>query len=338
MCRRGAGWSLRLGCAVFNLSIKEDTIMEENQMEETLLSLLSNCKLCPRECGVNRLSSVHGFCKQGASLFLARAALHFWEEPCISGETGSGTVFFSGCNMQCVFCQNHEIAVSNHGKEVTGERLTEIFLELQEKGANNINLVTPTHFLPQIIISLTAAKNAGLHIPVVYNTSGYEKVESLRLLDGLVDIYLPDFKYVSSELSARMSNAPDYFEVAGKALAEMYHQVGEPIFDEATGLMKKGMIVRHLLLPEQSKDTKKVLRYLHNTFGNSIYISIMNQYTPMPHIAGMEQFMDINRTVTPEEYAKILRFAEALPIDQGFYQEGETQSQSFIPDFSYEGL
>lgn len=299
---------------------------------------LAHCTICPRECGVNRTQGQTGFCRQTSSFSLARAALHLWEEPCISGACGSGAVFFSGCNMQCVFCQNHPIAISNHGREVSPSRLVEIYLELQEKGAANINLVTPTHFLPQIIPTLEKAKNLGLKIPIVYNTSGYEKVESLRELEGLIDIYLPDCKYFSPQLSHRLSSAPDYFEKTSKALDEMYRQVGKPEMDYDTGLMKRGMIVRHLCLPGQAKDTKKVLRYLRNTFGSNIYISIMNQYTPMPQLAALPGMEDLSRSLTQEEYGKILKFAEAIGIEQGFFQEGDTQSQSFIPAFTFEGL
>ena len=208
---------------------------------------------------------------------VARAALHFWEEPCISGEEGSGTAFFSGCNLQCVFCQNHNIAIGQTGQVITTERLSQIFLELQKKGAANINLVTGTHFIPQIVDALTDAKQEGLIIPIIYNSSGYEEVSSLALLEGLVDIYLPDLKYYSSELSLRYSHAADYFVKATSAIAEMFRQVGSPVFDEATGLMKKGIIVSHLLLPGQSKDSKKILRYLHNTYKDDICVSIMNQ-------------------------------------------------------------
>ena len=301
----------------------------------TTSHLLSNCILCPRNCGVNRTTGQIGYCGMPADLRVARAALHMWEEPCISGSMGSGTVFFSGCNLKCVFCQNHSIALGDCGKVITIQRLAEIFLKLQEKGAANINLVTPTHYIPQIRDALLLAKENGLKLPIVYNTGGYEKTESLRLLEGLVDIYLPDLKYFSAELSSAYSHAPDYFQVATTAIAEMYRQVGPSIFDEDTGMMKRGMIVRHLVLPGQTKDSKKVLRYLYETFGEHIYISIMNQYTPLPHVANIPS---LNRCVTTEEYDKIVNFALRLGITNAFIQEGETAEESFIPPFDMEGV
>lgn len=303
--------------------------------EEWVSFLMEDCTLCPRKCHVNRLAGQTGFCGQSAKLTAARAALHFWEEPCISGTNGSGTVFFSGCNLRCVFCQNYDIAHGESGREISLQRLTEIFLELQDKGAHNINLVTPTHFIPQICVALQRAKTLGLSIPIVYNTGSYESVDSLKYLQGLVDIYLPDLKYYSGEVSRNFSHAQDYFSVAIAAIAEMYRQVGSPVFDPANGLMKKGIIVRHLLLPEQTKDAKKILRYLHESYGNDIYVSIMNQYTPLAHVANLTP---LNRRVTPDEYARILKFAEAIGIENGFLQEGETADESFIPAFDYEGL
>lgn len=303
--------------------------------QDTVNNLMSDCTLCPRKCHVNRLAGQTGFCGQTAELTAARAALHYWEEPCISGIAGSGAVFFSGCNLQCVFCQNHNIAIGKSGKVISPERLTEIFLELQGKGAANINLVTGTHFIPQIALSLSSAKTQGLTIPVVYNTGSYEETASLRLLEGLVDIYLPDLKYFSFELSAKYSLAADYFQKAAAAIAEMYRQAGKPVMDSKTGLMQRGVIVRHLLLPGETKDSKKVLRYLHETYGNDIYVSIMNQYTPLEHVA---QISSLNRKVTEEEYGRVLFFAERVGIEQGFYQESGTASESFIPEFDEEGL
>ena len=298
-------------------------------------TLLSNCILCPRKCGVNRLAGQTGYCGANDQIVVARAALHMWEEPCISGNVGSGTVFFGGCNLKCVFCQNHSIAIGDCGKEIPLFRLVEIFLELQAKGAANINLVTPTHYIPQIRDALLLAKEQGLSIPIVYNSGGYESAEALRLLKGLVDIYLPDFKSVSPQLSRHYSHAIDYFEQASFALAEMYAQVGTPLFDDQTGMMKHGMIVRHLLLPGQTKDSKKVLRYLHETYGNNIYISIMNQYTPLPQVAAIPE---LNRKVTSEEYDRVVNFALRLGIENAFIQEGETAEESFIPPFDMEGV
>ncbi len=315
-------------------------------------NFMTECVLCPRKCHVDRTAGRRGYCGQTNKLMAARAALHFWEEPCISGISGSGTVFFSGCNLRCVFCQNHNIALGKVGRPVSMERLAEIFLELQEKGAHNINLVTPTHFIPQIVKALEAAKLQGLSIPIVYNTGSYEEVASLRLLDGLVDVYLPDLKYYSKDLALHFSHAADYFEKATAAIAEMYRQVGTPVitdiqastlqnrneqavYTEAASLLMRGMIVRHLLLPGQTKDTKKVLRYLHETYGDNIYISIMNQYTPLPHVADNPE---LNRRVTSEEYERVLTFADRLGIRNGFYQEGSTAEESFIPTFDGEGL
>lgn len=301
---------------------------------EQLQLHMEDCTLCPRACHVNRRAGQVGFCGQTEELTAARAALHFWEEPCISGTKGSGTVFFSGCSLRCVFCQNHDIALGERGKHISLNRLTDIFLELQDAGAHNINLVTPTHFLPQICAALDKAKTMGLVLPIVYNTGSYEEVSSLRLLEGLIDIYLPDLKYFSPELSMAYSHAPNYFEKATAAIAEMFRQVGTAQFDN-TGIMTKGMIVRHLLLPGQTKDSKKILRYLHETYRNDIYVSIMNQYTPLPQVADIPC---LNRKVTAEEYDRVLRFAEAIGIEQGFSQEGEAADESFIPPFNYEGL
>ena len=297
-------------------------------------SLLSDCTLCPRHCHVNRLLGQAGYCGQ-TTLKAARASLHMWEEPCISGTTGSGTVFFSGCNLRCIFCQNYHIALGEAGKEISATHLAEIFLSLQEQGANNINLVTPTHFVPQILLALQSAKEQGLIIPIVYNSSGYESTETLRLLEGYVDIYLPDFKYMDSALSMQYSHASDYFAKAKEALAEMVRQAGSPVFDPVTGLMKRGVIVRHLLLPGQTKDSKKILRHLHTTYGNQIFISIMNQYTPLPQV---KELPELDRRVSPAEYDRVLDFALRIGIENGFFQEGETASDSFIPEFDERGL
>ena len=321
----------------FSISNSTTSVPGDSISQNTawIREILSDCVLCPRACHVNRLAGQTGYCGQTAELMAARASLHYWEEPCISGTTGSGTVFFSGCNLRCVFCQNHNIALGKAGRVITTEHLVEVFLQLQEQGANNINLVTPTHFLPQIVIALEQAKCQGLHLPIVYNTGSYESVDALRHLEGLVDIYLPDLKYLSAELSAAYSHAPNYYEAACTAIAEMYRQVGDPVIAPDTGLMQRGVIVRHLLLPGQTKDSKKILRYLHETYGDHIYISIMNQYTPLPQVANIEA---LNRTVTPEEYDRVLRFAERIGIERGFRQEGSAASESFIPEFDERGL
>ncbi len=285
------------------------------------------CNLCPRECGVDRTVNT-GFCSVGQTLKISRAALHFYEEPPISAQNGSGTVFFSGCNLRCVYCQNKEISLG-FGKEITVQRLAQIFLELQQKGAHNINLVTPDHFVPQIKNALVLAKQNGLELPIVYNTSGYCNVNTLRLLDGLVDIYLTDFKYFDDSLSLKYSGAKDYKHIASLATKEMFRQVGKPVFDE-NGVMQKGVIVRHLVLPGFLANSKDILEYLYATYKDDIYISIMNQFTPM----NLEKFPEINRTVSEKEYQEIVLFANMLGIKHAFVQEGDTQKESFIPDFS----
>ena len=298
------------------------------------MHISSNCVLCPRNCGIDRKNNRKGYCGESDTLRIARAALHYWEEPVISGETGSGAVFFTGCNLKCIFCQNGEIAGNRIGKEVTVDRLAEIFGELEEKGAANINLVTACHFVPMIIEALKRAREQGLIIPVVYNSSGYERVETLRMLEGLVDIWLPDFKYMDEKLGKDYSAAPDYPEIAKDAIAEMVRQQSQCEFD-ADGYLTKGVVVRHLILPGHVKNSKSVLKYLHETYGEQIYISVMNQYTPMPNVADR---VPLNRKVTKREYERVLDFAIDLGIEQGYFQDGETASESFIPLFDYEGI
>ena len=293
------------------------------------------CRMCPRNCGVDRSAGIAGFCMETDEIRLARAALHYWEEPCISGVSCSGSVFFSGCNMRCVFCQNAHIASGEIGRTVSVGRLSEIFLELQEQGANNINLVTPSHYVPQIREALLAVRGRTLHIPVVYNSSAYESPETLRLLDGLVDIYLPDFKYWSGDLAAEYSKAPDYRERAQEALEEMYRQTDSAVIGE-DGLMKRGMIVRHLVLPGSRKDSMEVVRYLYETYGDNIYISILNQYTPMPDIK--ERCPKLARKVTTFEYDSVRKYAMDLGVVHGFTQTGDAVGESFIPAFDYEGV
>lgn len=298
---------------------------------------LSDCTLCPRACHADRTSGQKGYCGQTHGITAARAALHMWEEPCLSGQTGSGTVFFSGCNMRCVYCQNHTISEGLAGKKISVHRLSEIFLELQGKDACNINLVTPTHFVPQIIEALRLAKNNGLVIPIVYNTSSYEKVETLKRLEGLVDIYLPDLKYYSPALSGKYSAAEDYFICASAAIGEMVRQVPCPVFD-SHGLMKKGVIVRHLALPGCMEDSKNVLQYLYETYKNNIYVSIMSQYTPLPEFLDIKTYHELNRAVTEDEYEELTDYAVSLGFENGFIQEGETCLESFIPQFDCEGI
>ncbi len=294
-------------------------------------NFMEDCALCPRNCHANRLVGERGCCGETAEIRAARAALHMWEEPCISGESGSGTIFFTGCPLGCVYCQNKTISGGTVGKTISTDRLMEIFFELKSQGAHNINLVTAGHFMPQVCAALRCA---ALEIPIVYNTSGYEKPETLRMADGLVDVYLPDFKYMDPRLAKRYSHAPDYPEVAKAALAEMVRQAGEPVFDEE-GMMKKGVIVRHLVLPGHADDSKAVVRYLYETYGDGIYISIMNQYTPMP---GMGRYQELTRRLTKEEYDSVVDYAVDLGIENGFIQEGGTAEESFIPPFDITGI
>lgn len=295
--------------------------------------MLKPCNLCPRNCNVQRNEQI-GYCLTTDKIIAARAALHFWEEPCISGEKGSGAVFFSGCNLRCVFCQNSNIAFAKSGKVITVERLAQIFLELEESRAHNINLVTPSHYVPQIISAITLSRQNGLNLPIVYNTNAYEKAETLRLLEEYIDIYLPDFKYMDSTLSKKYSNAEDYSKVAKKALYEMVRQSGKPVFD-SNGMMKKGVIVRHLVLPNCTEDSKKVIRYLYETYGDDIIISIMNQYTPLNNV---KAYPELNRKITQKEYDCIIDYAIQLGIKNAFIQEGDTANESFIPEFNCEGV
>lgn len=295
---------------------------------------LEKCILCPRNCAVNRTVGNKGICGMSEQLMVAKASLHMWEEPCISGDNGSGTVFFSGCALKCVFCQNKPVSRGEVGKKISAERLAEIYLELMDKGAANINLVTADHYIPQVAKSLEIARNNGMNLPIVYNTSSYINVGSLSLLDGLIDIYLPDMKYMDPALSDKYSFAPDYPDAAKKAIEAMVNQVGKPIFAE-NGLMKKGVIVRHLVLPGHILDSKKVLRYLFDTYGDNIYISIMSQYTPCTNL---EKYPEINRKLAKAEYDRIVGFAENIGIANAFIQEGEAASESFIPSFDCDGV
>ena len=303
-----------------------------------------NCTLCPRRCGVDRTKN-HGACGMGNAVLAARAALHMWEEPCISGERGSGTVFFVGCPLGCVYCQNRAISRGSGGVHaglpaLDTDALADVFLRLQnEQHANNINLVTATHFTPTVAEAIKNAKSRGLSIPVVWNSSGYESVDTLRVLDGLVDVYLPDLKYCSRELSAKYSHAPDYFEVAKRALDEMFRQVGKPEFSDGRtdiedGIMTRGMVVRHLVLPTHTDDSRDVIRYLHDHFGDDIYISIMNQYTPM----GEADHPELGRPVTEAEYESVIDFAAGIGVKNGFIQEGGTVAESFVPEFNGFGI
>ena len=293
-----------------------------------------NCLLCPRKCGINRSTGQTGVCGVSSEIKVARAALHYWEEPCISGKRGSGAVFFSGCSLHCVFCQNREISDGKEGKVISKERLSDIFMELAGKGANNINLVTPGQYIPDIVWAVNDARSRGMKLPIIYNTSGYENVTELKLLDGIVDVYLPDFKYMDSTLSARYSRAKDYPSVAKQALSEMVRQQPDVVIDDATGLIQKGVIVRQLLLPGHVNDAKAVLKYLYDTYHDHVYISMMSQFTPI----ALKDYPEINRTVTRREYERLVDYALEIGITNAFIQEGDVAKESFIPAFDCEGV
>lgn len=293
-----------------------------------------NCLLCPRKCGINRRTGQTGVCGVSSEIKVARAALHYWEEPCISGKRGSGAVFFSGCSLHCVFCQNSEISDGKEGKVISKARLSDIFMELAGKGANNINLVTPGQYIPDIVWAVNDAKSRGMKLPIIYNTSGYENVTELKLLEGIVDVYLPDFKYMDSTLSAMYSRAKDYPSVAKQALSEMVRQQPDVVIDDATGLIQKGVIVRQLLLPGHVNDAKAVLKYLYDTYHDHVYISMMSQFTPI----ALKDYPEINRTVTKREYERLVNYALEIGITNAFIQEGDVAKDSFIPAFDCEGV
>ena len=297
----------------------------------------SPCNLCPRNCMAKRTEGKRGYCLCDDKLLVARAALHMWEEPCISGRAGSGTVFFSGCNLRCVYCQNHEIAAAGKGIELTIEELSDTFLSLQEKGAANINLVTPDPYVMEIAEAVMLARENGLLIPVVYNGSGYEKKEVIENLKGIVDIFLTDFKYMDSEAAGKYSFAEDYPEVAKEALHAMVELTGEPVFD-SKGMMQKGVIVRHLLLPGHKKNAKAVIQYVYETYGDRVYLSLMNQYTPFERLLEKPEYAGLCRKVTKREYEAVVDFALSLGVRNAFIQEGDTAKESFIPEFNGEGV
>ncbi len=311
---------------------------------------LASCTLCPRACGANRAAGARGICGADGTLVVARAALHRWEEPPVSGTHGSGTVFFSHCPLRCVYCQNEVIAAGEAGVAITVDRLAEIFGELRDKGALNLNMVTPTHYATQIRTTIDKARAAGVDLPVVWNTSGYETVSAIRANAGYVNVYLADFKYASSELAARYSKAPDYPSVALSALGEMVAQVGKPQFDEYEGdeRMTSGVVVRHLMLPGALEDSKRVVRTVWERFGTSVMLSLMNQYTPViadaaasgnaAAVRALERCPELAARVTDEEYEELLDFADSLGIDQYFWQEGGAAEESFIPAFDLEGV
>ncbi|WP_187694858.1 radical SAM protein [Fervidicola ferrireducens] len=296
--------------------------------------LLENCRICPRRCGVNRLKGEKGFCGALDKIVVAKAFAHRWEEPCISGHKGSGTVFFSGCNLKCVFCQNYRISQEWFGKAVEEKDLVEIFLNLQAKGVHNINLVTPTIYTPQLASALEKAKDKGLTVPVVWNSNAYENPEMLQMLEGLVDVYLPDLKYCDETPARKYSNAPDYFRCATKAILEMYRQVGEPVFDEK-GIIKRGLIIRHLVLPGLKEDSKKVLGFIKSNLPSGVYVSLMGQYMPCFRTG---EFPEINRPLSKEEYEEVIEYFFELGLENGFAQEEGADSPKYVPDFDLEGV
>ena len=292
-------------------------------------SLMEKCRLCPRECGADRLHGEKGFCGAEAVAKIARAALHFWEEPCISGKNGSGTVFFSHCTLKCVFCQNYEISSFGRGEEKSAEELADIFIRLEDEGANNINLVTPTHYVVPVMEAVADAKKRGLNIPVIYNCGGYEKAETIKMLEGLIDIYMPDMKYFNDKYAVKYSSAPGYFEHAKKALSEMTRQQPKAEFN-GEGIMQKGVIVRHLMLPGLLFDTKKIIDYLYKTYGDNIYISLMNQYTPVKYLKG---FPELERTLPERAYDDMIDYCVGMGVKNAFVQEQGTAKEAFIPEF-----
>ncbi|MBR4580798.1 MAG: radical SAM protein [Lachnospiraceae bacterium] len=320
-----------------------------------------NCNLCPRKCNIER-ATARGFCGEGNSMRISRAALHFWEEPCISGRNGSGAVFFTGCNLRCIYCQNAAISENGEGREVTPEELCDIFFDLKNQGAHNINLVTPSHFAGEIKEALLLAKARGFDLPFVWNSSAYESVETLRMLDGIIDVYLPDFKYMDSKMAANYSHAPDYLNVAKSAIAEMMRQIPFASFQEyvpitensdngseisaekkdAVQIMKKGVIIRHLVLPLGVKNSVSVIDYLKDAYGTGIYLSVMSQYTPLYNVPGalsevqkkrLEHFPVLHRKITKREYEKVLQHCMDAGFENVFIQEGDVASESFIPPF-----
>lgn len=295
-----------------------------------MLKELEKCEICPHNCKVNRLKQNTGVCKCTDKIKIALASLHYYEEPCISGKNGSGTVFFTGCNLQCKFCQNYEISQQGKGIEITIEQLADIFITQQEKHANNINLVTPTMYVYQIIEAIKIAKTKGLNIPIIYNSNGYENVETIKKLKGYIDVYLPDFKYYYNDLAKKYSGINNYFENVTQVIQEMYKQVGSPIIDE-NGIIKKGLIIRHLVLPNNIENSKKVLKWLKENINKEVYISIMAQYFPCYKA---KEIKELNRKLTKEEYRKIEEYVYELDIENGYMQELGEHEEEYVPNFN----
>ena len=288
---------------------------------------LEKCSICPHMCGINRNNGQIGRCKSNNKVKIALYSVHDFEEPCVSGENGSGTVFFSNCNMNCVFCQNYEISQQGKGKEITIERLAEIFLEQQNRNVNNINLVTPTSYVPQIIEAIKIARVNGLKIPIIYNTNGYENVETIKMLEGYIDIYLPDLKYAEDNLGLEYSKVKNYFEIATTAIKEMYRQVGSPKLNN-DGIIEKGLIIRHLVLPNNIENSKKVLKWIKENMDKDVYVSVMAQYFPTYKA---KQIENINRKLTKEEYEEIENYLYDLDIENGYIQELGEHEEEYVP-------
>ena len=301
-----------------------------------LLRVLQDCELCPRKCRVDR-SKTKGFCGASDKVKIALVSLHKWEEPCLVGENGAGTIFFSNCNLCCVYCQNYEISQLSCGAEVEIDRLAEIFLEQQSRGAANIELVTPTHYVPQIIEALKISKTRDLRLPIVYNTNGYDNIETIEMLRGYVDIFLPDLKYCNNEMAYSYSAAPRYFEIATAAIKKMFDITGKIEFDDS-GQLKRGVIVRHLILPNYRHDSMKIVEWLYKTFGDDIYISLMNQYTPMFKVVESKQYKKLNRRLTTFEYDSVVNHAAELGVKNCYIQIGKTSDKSFVPNFDCTGV
>lgn len=291
--------------------------------------MLESCTLCPHKCGINRLEGNKGRCKCDDKLKIALASLHAFEEPCISGTNGSGTVFFSNCNLNCIYCQNYEISNLGKGKEITVEHLAEIFFKQQEKNAHNINLVTPTMYVYQIIQAIKIAKSKGLNIPIIYNSNGYENIETIKLLNGYIDVYLPDLKYYTNELSKKYSNVDNYFGTATQAIKEMYNQVGKAKFDE-NGLITRGVIIRHLVLPNHVQNTKNILKWIKENMPEDIYVSVMAQYFPT-YKAKNDNL--INRKLNKKEYKEVLNYLYSLDLKNGYIQELGSHEEEYVPNF-----
>lgn len=291
--------------------------------------MLENCMLCPHKCGINRINGNKGRCKCDDKLKIALASLHMFEEPCISGTNGSGTVFFSNCNLNCVYCQNYEISQLGKGKEISIGHLAEIFLNQQEKKAHNINLVTPTMYVYQIIEAIKIAKSKGLNIPIIYNSNGYENIETIKLLDGYIDVYLPDLKYYSNEMSKKYSKIDNYFETATRAIKEMYNQVGKAKFDE-NGLIKRGVIIRHLVLPNHIQNSKNILKWISENMPSDVYVSVMSQYFPTYKAKNDDL---INRKLTKKEYKEVFNYLYSLDLKNGYIQDLGSHEEEYVPDF-----